>query len=106
MNRNTLDGRYVSLNQDWQRKHDPTRISAPVAQLLADQRLALGEQALDTLLTESMLAGVKCDLGELDLALAFSDHALAGLAGARGPADTQTLLARLVRSKILRERAR
>ena len=101
-----LQRRYAALYQAWEKERDPKSAEAPVSQLLEDQRLALGEQAVETLLTERMLADVKYDLGEPDLALTLIDHAVAGLTRANGDADTETLLARMVRVKILRDRAR
>jgi CHAT domain-containing protein/tetratricopeptide (TPR) repeat protein len=104
--RSALRARYAALYQAWEKQRDPRKIEAPISQLLAEQRLALGEQSVDTLLTERTLADVKYDLGELDLALTLAEHALAGLTVVSGAADTETLLARLVRVKILRDRAR
>lgn len=104
--RSALQARYAALYQAWEKQRDPRKIEAPVSQLLGEQRLALGEQSVDTLRTERMLADVSYDLGELNLALTLADHALAGLTQVRGEADTETLLARLVRVKILRDRAR
>ena len=98
--------RYAALYQAWEKLRDPKIAEPAVSQLLADQRLALGEQSVDTLLTERMMADIKYDVGELDLALTVVDHALAGLTRARGEADTETLLARVVRIKILRDKAR
>lgn len=104
--RRALQGRYAALSMVWERQRDPRKIEAAVAQLLAEQRHALGEQSVDALLTERMLADVKYDLGELDRALTMAEHALAGLEQARGAADTEALLTRLVRVKILRDKAR
>jgi CHAT domain-containing protein/tetratricopeptide (TPR) repeat protein len=101
-----LQARYTALYQDWEKRRDPRQAEAPTSKLLAKQHEALGEQSVDTLLTERMMADVKYDLGELDLALTLAEHSLAGLTRANGAGDTETLLARLVRVKILRDRAR
>ncbi len=104
--RSALQARYAVLYQAWEKQRDARKAEAPISQLRAEQRDALGEQSVDTLLTERTLADVKFELGELDVALTLAEHALAGLTQAKGEADSETLLARLVRVKILRERAR
>jgi CHAT domain-containing protein/tetratricopeptide (TPR) repeat protein len=101
-----LDARYDTLLGEWQRQRDPKAIEAPVVQLLTEQRAALGAQAVPTLLTTRMLADVRYDRGDLDGAMALIEESISGLTTAKGAADTDTLLARLVRVKVLRDRAR
>jgi CHAT domain-containing protein/tetratricopeptide (TPR) repeat protein len=102
----SLAATYAALTREWEARRDPRALESAVTDLLQEQRSLTAEPSVAALLTERLLADIKYDLGDLDQAQRLAEHALAGLTLARGEADTETLLTRLVRVKILRDRAR
>ena len=97
---------YEALASEWERRRDPRALEPAVATLLQALRSLAAEPSVEVLLAERLLADIRYELGDLDGAQRLAEHALAGLTQARGEADAETLRTRLVRVKILRDRAR
>ena len=100
-----LQSRYEALYRDWQTRRDPKALDVPVTELLADQSAALGPEATENLLTRACLQTSGMTSVNL-MAMQLIEDTVSGLTRVNGAANTDTLLARLVRVKLLRERAR
>lgn len=95
-----LTRRYKAINDAW-RTGETKKFEAPAEEVLAEQRIALGPDDIDTLRTELLLAQIKTDLGQLNAALVLADHALAGQRAQNGEEGQDTLTARMVRGSVL-----
>ncbi|MEO8187245.1 MAG: tetratricopeptide repeat protein, partial [Burkholderiaceae bacterium] len=103
--RSNLARRFEAINADW-RTGETKKFESPTEEVLAEQRSALGPDDTDTLNTETLLAQIKRDLGQLNAALVLADHALVGLRSVNGETHDKTGLARMVRATVLYELAR
>jgi len=100
-----LTRRFKAIDNTW-RAGETKTFEAPAEEVLAEQRIALGPDDIDTLRTEQLLAQIKRDLGQLDAAMVLADHALAGQRARSGEEHQETLLARMVRGTVLSDLAR